>query len=52
MFRSGQPIQEEVKNAAVKDIEKVFNADIVSMNEDKAKLLDECDFSEYKVRLL
>lgn len=52
MFRSGEPIYEEVnpQNEAkgFKEIERVYNADIVSMNEEKAKLLDECDFGEYK----
>jgi len=53
MFRSGEPIYEELKGQdqggkGFKEIEAVFNADIVSMNEEKAKLLDEFDFKEYK----
>ncbi len=52
MFRSGEPIYEEIKiqegGKGFKEIESIFNADIVSMNEEKAKLLDEFDFKEYK----
>lgn len=52
LFRNGEPIYEEAKTDSdgkgFKEIENVFNTDIVSMNEDKIKLLDDCDFDEYK----
>jgi hypothetical protein len=34
----------------LKDIDRIFNLDTATMNEDTHKLLDECDFNEYKVR--
>ncbi len=56
MFRAGKPINEdehkednEFKEKGLKDIEKVFNSDVIKMDEEKIKLLDECDFNEYKV---
>ena len=51
LFKSGQPLYPEVKTKDVKDIEILFNADMASMGEETIKLLDECDFNEYKVRL-
>jgi hypothetical protein len=53
MFRAGKPIYDENKNLenrSYKEIEKTFNADVVTMDEEKIKLLDECDFNEYKVK--
>lgn len=55
MFREGKPLYPEVSKSGdspkggIKEIEKVFNADVVTMDESKIKLLDECDFQEYKV---
>ena len=52
LFRSGKSLygeKNEVRGG--KEIEKVFNADVATMDETKLKLLDECDFNEYKVSL-
>ena len=55
LFRAGKPIYEEpkseqeLKEKGFKEIEKIFNSDFVKMDEDKIKLLDQCDFDEYKV---
>ena len=49
LFKSGKPLYPEVKTNEIKDIDKLFNADMAAMGEDTAKLLDECDFNEYKV---
>lgn len=50
LFRSGQPLYPEIRAKDAKDIEILFNADMASMGEETIKLLDECDFNEYKVR--
>ena len=55
LFRAGKPIfeepksEQELKEKGFKEIEKIFNSDFVKMDEDKIKLLDQCDFDEYKV---
>ena len=54
-FREGKPLYpetakpNELQKGGVKEIEKLFNSDVVAMDESKIKLLDECDFQEYKV---
>ena len=50
LFRAGKSLYgDKIEGKGVKEIEKVFNSDISTMDEDKLKLLDECDFNEYKV---
>jgi len=58
LFREGKPLYQEIPKSVnetkggIKDFEKLFNTDVVAMDESKIKLLDECDFQEYKVLIL
>lgn len=50
LFRAGKPLYPvENDTEQSKDLEKVFNTDTAKMSEDTHNLLDDCDFSEYKV---
>jgi hypothetical protein len=49
LFKAGKPLYPEKPKAHVKDIEKIFNADMAAIDEETIKLLDQCDFNEYKV---
>ncbi len=56
LFREGKPLYPETPKATepqkgIKEIEKLFNSDVITMDESKIKLLDECDFQEYKVMI-
>jgi hypothetical protein len=51
LFRTGKSLYDENENeeSNCKAIEKLLNRDTAVMDEEKACLLDECDFNEYKV---
>jgi hypothetical protein len=49
LFKAGKPLYPDKPKAHVKDIEKIFNADMAAIDEETVKLLDTCDFKEYKV---
>lgn len=51
LFRAGKLTdnREEKQTDNLKEIDKIFNIDSVTMGEDTHRLLDDCDFNEYKV---
>ncbi len=51
LFKAGKPLDhDENQLKEMKDLDKIFNLDTATMDEETHKLLDNYDFNEYKVR--